>query len=277
MPLVSTDEIEFFRRNGYLKARPLLSEDELVPLRSAFEELKEGRSSKKPELSRNLSGDDDNYVLQIVNAWEAEEAFFRHLFSPRLTDAVARLMGTNTVRVWHDQIQYKPPKVGGPTVWHQDYPYWPVLEPADLISAWVALEDADEQNGCMSMVPRSHLWGAHGGGTVGIRDGDWGPAYDPAFVPDGEAVEVVPCPVKAGEVMFHHCMTWHGAPPNRSSRGRPAIAVHYMPGYTRYVPKAGHAVEHLIEVAPGEILKGHHFPTVFEDVPLEPSLEPTSA
>ncbi len=261
-------DVEFFRANGYLAARPLLAEEELAPLREAFENLKEGRSAKQPELSRNLTGDDENYVLQVVNAWEAEPAFERHLYHPMLTEAVADLMGTDTVRVWHDQIQYKPPFKGGPTVWHQDYPYWPVLEPADLVSAWMALEDADEQNGCMSMVPRSHLWGTYGNGTVGMREGDWGPAHDPELLPKGEKVEVVPCPAKAGWVMFHHCMTWHGAPPNRSDLGRPAIAVHFMPGHTRYVPKSGHAIGHLIEVEPGAVLEGSHFPTVFRGGPV---------
>jgi ectoine hydroxylase-related dioxygenase (phytanoyl-CoA dioxygenase family) len=159
----------------------LLGPDELKPLQDAFENLKEGRSKKQPELSRNLSGDEENVVLQIVNAWEAEEAFYRYLFHPVLTESAAQLMGTDTVRVWHDQVQYKPPFKGGPTVWHQDYPYWPVLEPGDLVSAWLALEDADEENGCMSMVPGSHLWGTYGDGTIGIRDGDWGPAFEEGF------------------------------------------------------------------------------------------------
>lgn len=277
MPLLKRGEVELFRAQGFLKARPLLSPAKLRPLLAAFDKLKEGRSKKKPELSRNLSGDKDNVVLQVVNAWEAERAFYRYLFIPALTEAVAQLMGIDTVRVWHDQIQYKPPFKGGPTVWHQDYPYWPVLEPAELVSAWLALEDADEENGCMGMVPKSHLWGAHGNGTVGIREGDWGPAYNRTYVPKGQRVRVVPCPVKAGCVMFHHCMTWHGAPPNRSSRGRPAIAVHFMPGHTRYVPKSKHAIGHLIEVKPGEILRGEHFPTVFEKGPLAPALVRTTA
>jgi ectoine hydroxylase-related dioxygenase (phytanoyl-CoA dioxygenase family) len=270
MAIVSDAEVAEFRERGFLPARPLLNSSELEDLRAAFEDLKEGRSAKKPELSRNLTGDGENVVLQIVNAWEAEPAFQRHLFHPALTEAVAKLMDAEVVRVWHDQIQYKPPCNGGPTVWHQDFPYWPVLEPADLVSAWVALEDADEANGCMSMVPGSHRWGAYRDGTIGLRAGDWGPDFDRTILPREAQVEVVPSPARAGEVMFHHCMTWHGAPPNRSERGRPAIAVHYMPGWTRFVPKAGHPVDHLIEVAPGEVLKGAHFPTVFDRVPLPP-------
>jgi hypothetical protein len=42
---------------------------------------------------------------------------------------IAQLMGTDTVRVWHDQVQIKPARIGGPTVWHQDHPYWPVISP----------------------------------------------------------------------------------------------------------------------------------------------------
>lgn len=268
--MLSEQDVAFFRENGYLPARPLLSADEVARLRERFYAILEGRSSKKPEAMRNLYGDEENIVIQIVNAWEADEAFYRYLFHPVLTEAVARLMNTDTVRVWHDQIQYKPPFKGGPTIWHQDHPYWPVIQPPDLVSAWLALEDADVENGCMHVVPRSHRWGAYDGGTVGIRQEDWGPAHDPAFVPASEKVEIVPCPVKAGEVMFHHCLTWHGTPPNRSSRGRPGFAVHFMPGHTRYEPHTGHLIEHRITVQPGEILQGDYFPMVWHQGPVTP-------
>lgn len=270
--ILKEGDVNFFRENGFLPARRLLSDAETERLRTRFYEVMDGKSAKQPEAIRNLTGDEENIVIQIVNIWEADDTFYEYLFHPELTTAIAQLMDTDTVRVWHDQIQYKPPHKGGPTLWHQDYPYWPVLEPADLVSAWLALEDADWENGCMCAVPRSHLWGTYNGGTVGINPDNWGPAHDPAFLPAGEKLEVVPCPVKAGEVMFHHCMTWHGTPPNRSERGRPGFAVHYMPGYTRYVPKAGHLVEHHIHVPPGEILTGDHFPTVFENgTPLPPA------
>ena len=52
----------------------------------------------------------------------------------------------------------------------------------------------------------------------------------------------------------------------RRSRRRPAIAVHYMPGWTRYEPQGRtHLVEQHITVAPGEVLQGDHFPTVMQD------------
>lgn len=262
--MVSRSQIATFRNEGFLNYGPLLTPDETAELRDALQRVVEGRSPAQPEVARNLLGESEEIVIQVVNVWEAEPAFRRHLFHPKLVSIVAALMGTDTVRVWHDQAQVKPPRRGGPTVWHQDFPYWPVIAPPDLVSAWVALEDADPENGCMSMVPRSHVWGTYGQGTIGNTE-DHAPAFDPAFLPENERVEVVPCPVRAGGVMFHHCLTWHGAPPNRSERSRPAIAVHYMPGHTRYEPRGEHLIGHHIEVQAGEILQGSRFPTVMKD------------
>ena len=190
--------------------------------------------------------------------------FTRICSTDDMTQMVAEVIGTDTLRVWHDQVQYKPPRVGGPTDWHQDHPYWPIIQPADLVSAWVALDDADEENGCMWMVPGSHKWGPHKGGTIGTNRDDFTPTPDLACCRPALTSTPVPMPVKKGHVGLHHCLTWHGRPPNRSERGRPAIAVHYMPGYTRYEKDPGrtHLVEHNVEVAPGEILQGKHFPTV---------------
>jgi len=262
--MLTNEQVEFFRRNGFLNYGNVLSPHETTELRDALQRVLDDRSEAKPEAARNLLGDSEEVVIQVVNIWEAEPAFRKHLSNPRIVRMIAQLMGTDTVRVWHDQIQIKPPFKGGPTVWHQDHPYWPVIAPADLVSAWVALEDATIDNGCMSMVPRSHLWGPYGSGTIGNTD-DHAPAYDPAFLPAGERVEVVPCEVPAGSVVFHHCLTWHGAPPNRTERNRPAIAVHYMPGHTRYEPRGEHLIGHHIEVQPGEVLVGRAFPTVMEN------------
>jgi phytanoyl-CoA hydroxylase len=261
--MLTEAQVEQFRRDGFLKGGRVYSEAEADALRERLWAVMEGRSGRQPEANRNLRGDSPQVVVQIVNIWDADDLFREHLYQPQICAMAAQLMGTDTVRVWHDQVQYKPPKSGGATDWHQDHPYWPILQPADLVSAWVALDDATAENGCMQMVRRSHLWGPHKGGTIGTNP-DFSPAYDPTLVPPEETIEIVPCEVRKGEVMFHHCLTWHGSPPNPSDRGRPAIAVHYMPGHTRYVPSGHHLVEHHVEVQPGEILQGRYFPTVWE-------------
>lgn len=267
--MLTSEQVQSFRDNGFLNYGRVLTDEQVRDLRDALDRVVAGKSASEAERVANLSGG-DKVVTQIVNIWEAEPAFKAHLSNSVIVPLVAQLMDTDTVRVWHDQIQIKPPRVGGPTIWHQDHPYWPIIQPADLVSAWVALEDAVIENGAMWMVPGSYKWGpylgAKGGGTIGNKEDELSPDYDPALIPDGQKVEIVPCEVPAGSVVFHHCLTWHGAPPNKSERNRPAIAVHYMPGWTRYEPHGKtHVVEHHIEVAPGEVLKGAHFPTVMDN------------
>jgi len=265
--MLTEQQIQSFKANGFLKYGRVYDDEHVERLRDRLDAVMEGRAAAAPERITNMLGGAERTVVQVVNIWAADDLFRGHIYHPTVCRLVAELMDTGTVRVWHDQIQYKPPRTGGPTDWHQDHPYWPILQPADLISAWVALDNATLENGCMRMVPRSHLWGPHKGGTIGVKD-DFIPDYDPALVPEGEKVEIVPCEVGRGEVMFHHCLTWHGSAPNPSDRPRRAIAVHYMPGYTRYEPTGTHIMEHRVEVKAGDVLAGEFFPTVWESGPV---------
>lgn len=269
--MLNEAQIQEFQERGFVHGGRVLDDAQADRLRERLFAVIEGKSGGKAEAVRDFHDGKQSSVIQIVNIWEADDLFRAHLYNPQICEMVAQLMNTDTLRVWHDQVQYKPPRIGGPTDWHQDHPYWPIIQPADLVSAWMALDDADVENGCMWMVPGSQKWGPHKGGTIGTDPENFTPLPDMSLVPAGAKIELIPCPVKKGEVMFHHCLTWHGSPPNRSERGRPGIAVHYMPGYTRYVPEGRtHLVEHNIEVAPGEVLKGKHFPTVWENGPLTP-------
>lgn len=269
--MLSEAQVAEFRERGMLLGPAVYSDAEADALRDRMHDIVEGRAPGKPELLRNMTNNDEKVVIQIVNAWEADPLFRRHAYNPAICEMVAQLIGHPVLRVWHDQVQYKPPRVGGPTTWHQDHPYWPIIQPADLVSAWVALEDADVENGCMWMVPRSHLWGPHKGGTIGTDEETFAPQPDLSLIPSNDYVEPVPCPVRKGQVMFHHCLTWHGSPRNRSERSRPAIAVHYMPGYTRYEPTRTHVMERRVTVPAGEELVGEHFPTVWDSGPLSPA------
>ncbi len=68
------------------------------------------------------------------------------------------------------------------------------------------------------------------------------------------------CPVKKGEVHYHHDLAWLHA--NTSGRPRRAIALHFMTGDTRYVQSGEHCMKQFVEVAHGEMMQGDHFPLV---------------
>ena len=88
-------------------------------------------------------------------------AYERLLYNRPVIEALHQFTRAADLQVWHDQIQYKPPRHGGINNWHQDAPYWPIIKPETPVTAWIALDDVGESNGCMWMVPGSHTWGNH--------------------------------------------------------------------------------------------------------------------
>ncbi len=261
--MLTQEQIQQFHQNGYLNGGKVLDDDEVEVLRAEIMRVIEERDRTdipQPVLVRNLSRDKNSPVWQIVNIWQASEPFRRLIYHPQITRAVAQLTGARELRIWHDQIQYKPPQIGGVNMWHQDAPYWPIIQPMTEVTAWVALDDVDESNGCMSMVPGSHLWGNNIDFLHSLENYDAMPAEF-----NGHPIQVIRCPVKKGEVHFHHALTWHGSHANRSGRPRRAVALHYMTGETRYVASGEHVMKQFVTVADGEILQGEHFPLVYSE------------
>jgi ectoine hydroxylase-related dioxygenase (phytanoyl-CoA dioxygenase family) len=262
--VLTREQVDFFNQNGYLKVGRVLDDAQVEVLRERLDQLIAGKSTGQPELLRNLAGgelDSDAVVVQVVNIWEADDQYCRLLSHPTVTRMAADLARTDLLRVWHDQIQYKPPRVGTSTRWHQDYPAWLMTFPAHLLSAWVALDDVTVETGCLRFVPGSHRWGVHRG--LGTGD-SFEPTYDPKQLPAGAEVRVECMEVMKGECNFHHCLTWHGSAPNPTDRPRRAIAIHYMPAHVRYNSAFNHVMKHRVTVPDGEILEGEYFPTVYQ-------------
>src|SRR5204862_1896351 len=99
---------------------------------------------------------------KIDNSWWADGDLASLATDPRLANIAKELLGANSVRLWQDQLLFKPP--GGPaeTVigWHQDWASWHTVASHDaFVTAWVAFDDVDDDNGAMQMIPASHHWG----------------------------------------------------------------------------------------------------------------------
>ncbi len=259
--MLNEEQIAFFKANGYVNGGKVLSDAEVDELRAEIDRViadQEKPDVPQPVLLRNLSPDVNSPVWQIVNIWEASAPFKRLIAQPQVVKGLAQLTDATELRIWHDQIQYKPAQVGGINMWHQDAPYWPILAPMTEVTGWVALDDVDEENGCMSMVPGSHLWGDNIEFLHTLKDYNDMPSEF-----DGHAIQVVRCPVKKGEVHYHHSLTWHGSHANTSGRPRRAIALHYMTQDTRYVASGQHVMKQFVKIADGELMQGDHFPLVY--------------
>ncbi|MCS7062039.1 MAG: phytanoyl-CoA dioxygenase family protein [Anaerolineae bacterium] len=259
--MLTAEQVQAYKTNGFVLGGRVLSDEQVEELRSELQRVIDhhDRLERRPVRIVNLSGKPDAPVWQIVNMWQASDAFKALMFNCQMVEAAAQLSGARELRIWHDQIQYKPQQTGGVNMWHQDSPYWPNIAPLDAqITAWVALDDVDESNGCMSMVPGSHLWGKEIDFLHTLKDfNDMPSEYK------GHQIEVRLCPVPKGYVHYHHPLTWHGSHANRSGRPRRAIAFHFMTQDTIYVESGNHIMKPYVTVEDGEMLQGDAFPRVW--------------
>jgi phytanoyl-CoA hydroxylase len=263
---LSSRQVEAYARDGYVDGGALLTVDEVEALRGELDRVIAQRGQEdvpQPVQIVNMAGQSGQEVWQVVNIWQASPAFARLLQHPRLVAMLRQLAGPDghVLRLWHDQIQYKPAGHGGVNWWHQDAPYWPALGPLDsLLTAWIALDEVSLDNGCMSMVPGSHAWGDAIGHlhACGDRSRDFWRSLGEDY--RDQPVRVVPRPVVLGGVHFHHALTWHGSHENRSARPRRAIAIHVMTARTVHEPKGPHVMSRHITAKPGEPVTDAAFP-----------------
>ncbi len=261
--MLSDEQVEAFHRDGYLNGGQALDVEEVNILRKELKRVIESRDRDdvtQPVELRNLNRrKPEEPVWQVVNIWEVSEPYRALLSSEKITEEIGQLTGASALRIWHDQIQYKPARLGGVNMWHQDAPLWRIIKPMTEVSAWVALDDVDESNGCMSMVPGSHQWGNQISFVRGLDGFD---SMPDTF--EGHDLAVVRRPVRKGEVHYHHGLTWHASHENRSEGPRRAIAIHYMTDEARFVASGDHVMKQFVEVEDGELMRGEHFPLVWE-------------
>lgn len=259
--MLSAEQLSRYNQDGFVKGSRVADDATVEILRSELERViaNHDQSTPQPVHIVNLTRDETAPIWQIVNIWQASEPFRKLMEHPTLLEEVAQLTQASQLRIWHDQIQYKPAERGGVNMWHQDNPLWPVIDPPVQVTAWVALDDVDESNGCMSMVPGSHLWGNQMHFLAQLENYTSMPRQW-----EGHDIEVRRCPVRKGEVHYHHSLTWHGSHANQSGRHRRAIAFHYMTEETFYIQSGDHVMKQFVRIPDGQKLEGEAFPLLYE-------------
>ena len=147
---------------------------------------------------------------------------------PIIGAVAARLASEEPVRLWHDQLLYKPAEQPGARTnvgWHTDRQYWSTCTSQAMLTAWVPFHPCDEQTGTITFVDGSHRWD-----DVGDLDFFDGNFEDSALAPAGREIVRVPAVLRRGQVSFHHNRTIHGSGPNRSARPRRSMAIHLQVG-----------------------------------------------
>lgn len=126
----------------------------------------------------------------------------------------------DTPVLFQDMGLVKPPRHGSEKPWHQDCAYFNLTEGTTVVGVWIALDEATPENGCLHIIPGSHIEGP----MIHFKRRDW--QICDTDVPVARDTMV---PLKPGGCLFWHGLTHHGSPVNQSDKGRRALQFHYVP------------------------------------------------
>ncbi len=237
--LPTDDEVLAFKRQGYYVSEVLFSPAAIAEALVASERFYRGELDEPvavlPERFRpkgtygpGLRKHDQSSMLSIP--------LRKLVTNPILGAVAAKLIGTSRIRLWHDQLLYKPQddpaSIRSNVGWHTDRGYWKTCTSANMITAWIPFHDCDEAMGTITMVEGSHLWPDNTDGLNFFSNDLEG--LEKNFITGGQKVIKTPINLQAGQVSFHHCLTIHGSGPNSCEAPRRSIAVHLQDENNRY-------------------------------------------
>jgi len=243
----SEEEIKRFYTQGFFGPITIFSEDEMAVMRKDIEEvlLSEKRKSKVYRVGEGMNEVkgtdlvDRNYILEGFNGRDRHIDCFEiwNLINQDIIkDKLASLLGPDLL-IWRSQFFNKMP--GAPAVvWHAASTYLsemlsePVLRPKNInslfqVTTWVAIDNADLENGCMHFIPGTHRRFLAAVDTNASKDDPNGKFAGISFRPDCDFTDpfplpeasyksgkVVAMPLRAGQCVMFFERTVHASPPN---------------------------------------------------------------
>ena len=221
----------FFANNGYAVARNLFSLDEVQGLREHFMKLRAaGPLPYDLAADTPQSQDPLKKYPRMLNMHRLDKTSRNWLLEPRILDLLHLFFDAEPLAC-QSMVYFKPPGARGQAL-HQDN-YYLRVRPGTCIAAWMALDDSDEANGCMQVVPGSHTWD-----TLCAQKADITKSFTDVTVPIPAGYHPIPIIMKAGDVLFFNGSIVHGSLPNiTADRFRRSLIGHYVCTRTEYLTK----------------------------------------
>ncbi len=226
------EEKQEFERHGFTIVRGLFTDLECERYARYFTEMVERGGDGWAELEIDPNHPDPlRRYPRLLQPHRGDDVAMSFMIEPRVGRVLEELCGAPPFAV-QTMVYFKPPGARGQNL-HQDNTYLRV-HPGTCMAAWLALDDCDEENGCMSLVTESKelpiLCQVR---TPGLEEECWSDVETP--IPPG--AQVVSARMKRGDVLFFNGNVIHGSYKNRSSRFRRTLIGHYVVAEAKQVAK----------------------------------------
>lgn len=227
-----------FQRDGFVIIRNLLNDDEIAAARTRFEPLFRGQFETglyPDEWNWQEGRDPADRTRQICNGWKSDRTVARIVLAPRVGELCARLGAWPGARLGQDNVLWKPP--GAKSLgFHQDDSYCHWVVPSGFMTCWMTLDDTAAAGGTIEYARGSHLWPLSPPVGKFHAPDDHQATVRHAAAAAGQALEIVPIEVSAGDAVIHHGRTWHGSGPNLEARPRRSLVAHCLSSEARFHP-----------------------------------------
>ncbi len=245
---INSGDVQMYQMDGYVLVRGMLNQDEIELLGKA---ARQDRTLDQHAYGK-ADGEGGTVRLSLWNH-PTDTIYGMVARSESIVNSAEKILG-GEVYHYHSKMIMKDAKVGGAWAWHQDYGYWyqnGVLFPL-LTSAYIAVDRATKENGCLQVIKGSHELGRIDHVLTGEQAGaDIGRVSEVL-----KRLELVYLEMEPGDTLFFHANLLHRSDQNRSEHPRWSMICCYNAArndpyreshHPRYTP--------LAKVADEEILK----------------------
>lgn len=210
---LTKEQISNFNDYGYITEIDIFTADEAASIKNYFNSLMQKTKEK-------------GHGSYAINGWHSS---LRNLYDiicdSRISDVMQDLIGENLI-CWGSHFFCKEPYSNEQVAWHQDISYWPMSE-SKTITVWLAIDDVDETNAAMQVIPKSHLHGQ-------INFTKSSPAEKNVLnqtIINAEDYGLPPVSInlKAGQIQVHSDLLVHGSGANHSNKRRAGLTMRFVP------------------------------------------------
>lgn len=233
-----------YDKNGYVVVDNIYHEDDLLRMGELFEGIRvhgnefELRGDQNQRKATFEEVDKNAQQVRVIHPHRTHPEALEWYLHPRVADVLEQLLGRPPLGA-QTMFYYKPPGARGQGM-HQDN-FYLLAHPSTCIACWTPLDDADDENGCLWVVP-----GSNRGDILCPKEGEqerwlqYGDSHISEFPRDRKPI---PVPVKRSQSLFFSGNLIHGSGPNRSKdRWRRTFIGHYVDDVTDTLSRFYHPV-----------------------------------
>ena len=260
-PMVPAETIVAFKRDGAVALKGYFA-DWVKILRAGI-----ARNMAEPSADVKIYKGKDGggrFFGDYCN-WDRIPEYREFIFNSPAAEIGRQLMGTKTVRLFHEHVLVKEASAGVATPWHQDQPYY-CVDGNDTVSIWIPLDHVPRDR-TLEFVGGSHLWGKYYRperfDKTPLNEND-GLEEVPDINGNREKFNVIGWALEPGDAVAFNYKTLHGAPANNSaSEQRRAFSLRLIGDDVRFARREGVKTSppfRGVSLAHGAVMNAPEFP-----------------